>query len=145
MRAEHQWEYCILQRSSTVPQPARVSVSARVAFCGEDAESVEVNAHQWDRALGQLGRYGWKLVSATATQIIIGTSAGTTDTLYFKRQVQVGRKASEPALVVLCGATGATRRSRGAVAARRAGVLSARPIAPDDCRPPFACNQLTSR
>jgi hypothetical protein len=100
MSAEHQWEYCILQKSSIIAQSAGVSVSTRVTYCGEGAESLELHPQEWDQAIGQLGRGGWKLVSATATQAITETGAGITDTLYFKRQVQEGRKTSEPKLVL---------------------------------------------
>jgi hypothetical protein len=98
MSAEHQWEYCILQKSATIPQSAGVSVSVRVTYCGESPESVDLHSQHWDHAIGQLGRNGWKLVSATVSQAITGTGAGITDTLYFKRQVQEGRKTSEPKL-----------------------------------------------
>jgi hypothetical protein len=100
MSQEHAWEYCILQKSSTVAQSAGVNVSARIIYCGESVESREISSQQWDRAIGQLGRNGWKLVSATATEAVTDTGAGTTDTLYFKRQVQEGRKTSEPELVL---------------------------------------------
>jgi hypothetical protein len=99
-REDQQWEYCILQKSSTIAQSAGVTVSAHVTYCGESAESLILHPQNWDNAIGQLGRGGWKLVSATATQAITDTGAGTTDTLYFKRQVQEGRKTSEPKLIL---------------------------------------------
>jgi len=70
-----------------VPQAAGTRLG-RVVYCGEFVETKDVSQQNLQRAIGQLGKHGWELVSATDLN------------LYFKRQVKPGRKASEPELVL---------------------------------------------
>jgi hypothetical protein len=100
--ANDAWEHCRLEKNdlairdadgSVRSDPPKIVLTYHGPVSFEDALAPE----KWDRAIGQLGREGWELVSATDTVSDFGNSVylGVTK-LYFKRRAR--EHVSQPLL-----------------------------------------------
>ena len=94
------WEHCLLEKNDLAKRGAdgkpEGEPKVQLTYYGAQTFTDSVKPEAWDRAIAQLGREGWEMVSATDTLTQLDGAYVLVEKVFFKRRM--GKPVYQPML-----------------------------------------------